>query len=238
MMKTIAIQFVAVSLFALSACGVEEGATEQLGFQGTDDYCAAFTHQATRFTGNSSTFNWQAQTEVVDGTLWLANDLSAACVVATTREGNTVGAVMPQVECSAFWAEDICFYHDGVDLLAGDGYVGPHIHMEIDLINGTGYANGRDVAEYAWLAAGVGLSQHLSGSSLPNTLTLPDPTVPSVETLPADLDGNGCVDFADFLAFNSTMGQSGSNLPTDFNGDGTVDFADFLILSTDYGMCV
>ena len=52
-----------------------------------------------------------------------------------------------------------------------------------------------------------------------------------------DLDGDGDVDFSDFLALSGSFGQgvdpAGSG--ADINGNGTVDFPDFLLLSGNFG---
>ena len=52
-----------------------------------------------------------------------------------------------------------------------------------------------------------------------------------------DFDGNGKVDFADFLLFVAVFGQSaiGQNAVYDLDGSGTVDFGDFLIFATAFG---
>ena len=68
-------------------------------------------------------------------------------------------------------------------------------------------------------------------ASLPFTLevSLPSP----------DLDGDGNVNFADFLAFagkfGSRLGQERYDARCDLNGDGEIDFDDFLIFAADFG---
>jgi hypothetical protein len=52
----------------------------------------------------------------------------------------------------------------------------------------------------------------------------------------ADLSGDGIVNIADFLVFNSAFGTSCSCCPADLNGDGLVDIADFLILNSSFGV--
>jgi Ca-activated chloride channel family protein len=56
----------------------------------------------------------------------------------------------------------------------------------------------------------------------------------------ADLNGNGRVDFRDFLtfarAYGKTSGETGYHPSCDLNGDDAVDFADFLIFGSVYGM--
>lgn len=49
--------------------------------------------------------------------------------------------------------------------------------------------------------------------------------------LPGDTDGNGFVEFSDFLTLSSNFEQPGDWLAGDFNGDGLVEFDDFLALS-------
>ena len=51
-----------------------------------------------------------------------------------------------------------------------------------------------------------------------------------------DLDGNGKVEFADFLRLSSNFGLDVTHHSTgDIDCNGTVDFADFLILSNNFG---
>lgn len=54
---------------------------------------------------------------------------------------------------------------------------------------------------------------------------------------PGDADGNGVVEFADFLAMSANFGRETDAIFSDgdFNGDGTVDFDDFLELSGNFG---
>ena len=59
------------------------------------------------------------------------------------------------------------------------------------------------------------------------------------QTRSADLDGNGAVDFSDFLlfvaAFGTSEGASGYNAAADLDGDGTVAFSDFLLFADAFG---
>ena len=51
-----------------------------------------------------------------------------------------------------------------------------------------------------------------------------------------DLDRDGDVDFADFLAFSSNFGtEQASREQGDINGDGLIDFADFLLMAKYFG---
>ena len=62
--------------------------------------------------------------------------------------------------------------------------------------------------------------------------------VPS-QTRSADLNGDGNVDFSDFLLFAAAFGTSegvpGYNAAADLDGDGTVAFSDFLIFANAFG---
>ena len=60
---------------------------------------------------------------------------------------------------------------------------------------------------------------------------------PTIETLPTDLDQDGCVDGADLGQFIAAWGNTG-NSPADFNGDGVVDGYDLGQLIADWGNCV
>ncbi len=54
-------------------------------------------------------------------------------------------------------------------------------------------------------------------------------------SLPGDLDLDGQVQFADFLAVSANFGMTGTYSQGDINCDGRVRFADFLILATNFG---
>ncbi len=57
--------------------------------------------------------------------------------------------------------------------------------------------------------------------------------VSSCEPCPADLDGNGAVDFGDILAILSAWGNKGG--PEDLDGNGAVDFEDILRILDAWG---
>ena len=50
-----------------------------------------------------------------------------------------------------------------------------------------------------------------------------------------DFDGNGSVEFADFLLLSSNFGQPGTASEGDADCNGQIEFADFLILSNNFG---
>ena len=57
-----------------------------------------------------------------------------------------------------------------------------------------------------------------------------------VETpCPADINGDGVVNFADLNALLGSFGDSGDALPADVNGDGVVNFADLNAVLTAFG---
>ena len=59
---------------------------------------------------------------------------------------------------------------------------------------------------------------------------------PETPQLAGDADGNGRVEFADFLIVSTNFGkQDASREDGDFDGNGRVDFADFLALSDNFG---
>ena len=64
------------------------------------------------------------------------------------------------------------------------------------------------------------------------TLLLAAPLLEAQETKSADFDGNGNVDFTDFLmfaqGFGKSAGQDDFNEKLDLDGNGTIDFSDFL----------
>ena len=65
------------------------------------------------------------------------------------------------------------------------------------------------------------------------TLLLSSPLLYAQETKSADFDGNGSVDFTDFLmfaqGFGKSDGQDDFNAELDLDGNGTIDFSDFLL---------
>jgi len=58
-------------------------------------------------------------------------------------------------------------------------------------------------------------------------------------TATPDLNGNGTVDFPDFIAFafafGSSDGDANFNAQADLNGNGTIDFPDFLVFASAFG---
>ena len=64
--------------------------------------------------------------------------------------------------------------------------------------------------------------------------TLVEDTVTNM--LAGDLDGNGKVDFDDFLKLSANFGMPGSPDQGDIDDSGFIDFDDFLILSANYGL--
>jgi spore coat protein A len=59
----------------------------------------------------------------------------------------------------------------------------------------------------------------------------------AVNTCPADLNGNGAVDFADILVVIGAWGPCPLYCPTDLNDNGAVDFADILVIIGAWGTC-
>lgn len=74
----------------------------------------------------------------------------------------------------------------------------------------------------------------------PNRPQLTIPVVATGITIPveprADFNGNGVVDFADFLIFAGVFGAADSSV--DLDGSGIVDFGDFLIFAQSFGKVV
>ena len=71
----------------------------------------------------------------------------------------------------------------------------------------------------------------------PPTPTPPTPTPPTMLT--GDFDGNGTVEFPDFLLFVAQFGKSSSddgfNASMDLDSSGTIDFPDFLLFVAAFG---
>ena len=70
-------------------------------------------------------------------------------------------------------------------------------------------------------------------------LILVAPLLNAQETKSADFDGNGTVDFTDFLTFvqgfGKSSGQADFNEKLDLDGNGTIDFSDFLLFVNAFG---
>ena len=69
-----------------------------------------------------------------------------------------------------------------------------------------------------------------------HTLTIAGVVQPLSVEAKSDFDGNGAVEFADFLLFVSAFGSSEAQY--DINGDGAVDFPDFLLFVSVFGKTV
>lgn len=64
-----------------------------------------------------------------------------------------------------------------------------------------------------------------------STIEIIDPN--AVDTILGDIDGNGTVEFKDFLILSQNFGSDAEE--ADLDGDGEVGFADFLLLSNNFG---
>lgn len=94
--------------------------------------------------------------------------------------------------------------------------------------------------QYATIMANIGLEAPLAILGFEKVEREPDPGPdPSEPGMTADFDGNGSVDFQDFLAFAQQYGRSegdqGYDARFDLNGNGSVDFQDFLAFAQQYG---
>ena len=68
-----------------------------------------------------------------------------------------------------------------------------------------------------------------------DTLEKRDVTLAVVRSLPGDLDGDGTVDFEDFLTLSNNFGQDGSYVEGNIDLVNGIEFADFLFLSANFG---
>jgi hypothetical protein len=62
-----------------------------------------------------------------------------------------------------------------------------------------------------------------------------DDTLAAAGLLKGDADGDGQVQFSDFVILSNNFGNAGAYTDGDFDKDGTVQFADFVILSNNFG---
>ena len=57
----------------------------------------------------------------------------------------------------------------------------------------------------------------------------------SAQLVQGDADGNGMVEFADFLVLSGNFGNEGNYKEGNFDLQGGIEFADFLLLSSNFG---
>ena len=62
-----------------------------------------------------------------------------------------------------------------------------------------------------------------------------DDVLAELNSVKGDTDGNGQVEFTDFLVLSANFGQAGNYTQGDFDCDGQIEFADFLLLSANFG---
>ena len=60
----------------------------------------------------------------------------------------------------------------------------------------------------------------------------------SCQASTGDIDGNGTIEFADFLTLSANFGTAGGSAEGDLDCDGEIAFSDFLILSGNFGQTV
>ena len=64
-------------------------------------------------------------------------------------------------------------------------------------------------------------------------------TFASAALCPGDFDGNGKVNFSDFIRFASGFGarsgDAGFNAPLDLDGNGAIEFSDFIVFASEFG---
>ena len=58
----------------------------------------------------------------------------------------------------------------------------------------------------------------------------------AADPIPGDVNGDGAVDFSDFLILAGSFGGPGDRSQGDLTGDGRVDFLDLLLLAGNFGM--
>ena len=114
--------------------------------------------------------------------------------------------------------------------------------LDVRLIDGFGPQHG-DIFEIVSAGEIVGDFIDYSGdvfrlgtsniALVPVVETSPD-RVTIVTTAPGDADGNGFVDFFDFLDLQNHFEQPGDWYDGDFDGNGFVDFLDFLLLQNNF----
>ncbi len=193
------------------------------------------------------TFN--AETRIVSGTPLKAMDETTYTLIATDGNGDTVTLMftleipdlMPTFGDTTIVAQRY-FVNQRIESLAlpqatgGDGtlaYIllpflpdGLSFDMDTRSISGTPT---EAIAEATYTFSALDADGDVASLSFTLEVSLPSP----------DIDGDGNVNFADFLTFagkyGSRRGQDRYDARCDLNGDGQIDFADFLIFAADFG---
>ena len=134
------------------------------------------------------------------------------------------------------------FIGNGHVIVAEGGSDGVHVEFELLDAAGNSVATGSNGEEFAAKTEdGETYFLRVSGNQGQYDLNLIQraATDPEVEppTVVGDTDGDGDVDFGDFLVVSTNFGQEvdAAFADGDFDGNGSVDFADFLALSANFG---
>ena len=130
----------------------------------------------------------------------------------------------------------VAFSPDGALLVSGGGYRDNTVRLW-DVSSGEEKAVFRGHEDRVYSVAFSPDGALLASGSNDNTVLLWD--MAYSPTSVADFDGNGQVDFADFLVFiaqfGTSRGDSNYDAKYDLDGDGTIGFSDFLIFTSLFG---
>ena len=96
-----------------------------------------------------------------------------------------------------------------------------------------------DIFQATWLPVGdcdADTKLSVADLSCVETILARDAVLNWLKTFPGDLDGNGAVEFADFLVLSANFNHDTPRyIDGNINLEGGVDFADFLVLSANFG---
>lgn len=101
---------------------------------------------------------------------------------------------------------------------------------------GSVWLNDTELSDAAVTELGTEFTGHVGDGLFANVLVAANAMdLTTSQAISGDTDGNGEVDFSDFLALSAAFGGAGDWTNGDMDGNGMIDFPDFLILSGSFG---
>ncbi|MFQ3611762.1 MAG: hypothetical protein SNJ72_09760 [Fimbriimonadales bacterium] len=188
--------------------------------------------QLSQSTDWASTGSSSMRVEWVNGFNWAFNGGNSAAVANTLNQGKLLIMdvyVPPDSQQGSWWNMILSFNDPGGWRQENDAMGFPTqpgvytVAIDYRSVAPTDYSQG-------WFYINLGFNS----ASGPAILYIDNVRV-LLDTVPGDVNGDGCVDDADLLAVLFAFGGTGSELPEDLNGDSVVDDADLLIVLFNFG---
>ena len=142
----------------------------------------------------------------------------------------------------------------GPQLAGGEAAIGNSIQTLVQAMNGSiddvqiyDYGIGEDAVEWLFQNPGEPFDindcngdgvvdiQDVNCACEAGDTDLADAIIIAIGSIVGDADGNGTVDFPDFVRLSNNFQEPGQYTDGDFNWDGTVTFLDFVLLSNNFG---